>query len=133
MSVLTQLVVAALVAGGVGFTVIAAVGLVRLPDVYSRVHAASKSETLGAALTLAAAAVAVGPDPALAKLGLLLLFVFVTGSTAAHAIARAAYEEGHRPWERSHGTLPAGAGDAAVTDGGDSLAVGARDDVEGVR
>jgi multicomponent Na+:H+ antiporter subunit G len=130
MSALTQLVVAALVAGGVAFCAVAALGLVRLPDLYSRTHAASKSETLGAALALAAAAVAVGPDPALAKLGLLLLFVFVTGPTAAHAIARAAYEEGHRPWERPDDGPLAGAGDAAVTDGGDSLALDARDGAE---
>jgi multicomponent Na+:H+ antiporter subunit G len=131
MGVLAGLVVAGLVAGGVVFTVIATVGLVRLPDIYSRAHAASKSETLGASLALAAAAVAVGPDPVLAKLVLLLVFVFVTGPTAAHAIARAAYEEGHRPWERPNGDSHAGV--ATVTDGGDSLAVDARNDVEGGR
>jgi multicomponent Na+:H+ antiporter subunit G len=128
MSVLTGLVVAGLLAGGVGFTVVATVGLVRLPDIYSRAHAASKSETLGASLALAAAAVATGPDPALAKLGLLLVFVFVTGPTAAHAIARAAYEEGLRPWERPDGQRPAD--DAAVTDGGGSFVADARNDAE---
>ena len=122
MATLGTVAVLALLVGGVLFTVVAAVGLVRLPDLYSRTHAASKSETLGAALALAAVAVAVGPGPALAKVVLLLVFVFVTGPTAAHAIARAAYEEGHQPWERpADGAESASAADrgtAAVTDGG---------------
>jgi multicomponent Na+:H+ antiporter subunit G len=100
LATLQTLAVAVLLVGGVLFTVVAAVGLVRLPDLYSRTHAASKSETLGAALALAAVAVAIGPDPALVKVALLLAFVFVTGPTAAHAIARAAHEEGFEPWER---------------------------------
>jgi multicomponent Na+:H+ antiporter subunit G len=122
MSPLGTLAVSVLLAGGVAFTVVATVGLVRLPDLYSRTHAASKSETLGAALALAAVAVAVGFGPELAKVVLLLVFVFVTGPTAAHAIARAAYEEGYRPWERpAEASAPpssADRGDAAVTDGG---------------
>lgn len=131
MGVLTGLAVAVLVGGGVLFTTIAAIGLVRLPDIYSRAHAASKSETLGASLALAAAAVAVGPDPALAKLALLLVFVFVTGPTAAHAIARAAYEEGHSPWEQSD--ADSHAGDRAVADGGDSPVGDGRPDTGGHR
>jgi multicomponent Na+:H+ antiporter subunit G len=115
LSTVELVVVGLLVAGGVGFTVVAAVGLARLPDLYSRAHAASKSETLGAALALAAVAVAVGPEPALLKVVLLLAFVFVTGPTAAHAIARAAYEEGHHPWERPSSD---GAARPAVADGG---------------
>lgn len=119
---LSSLAVLALLGGGVVFTVVAAVGLVRLPDLYSRTHAASKSETLGAILALAAVAVAIGPEPVLAKVVLLLVFVFVTGPTAAHAIARAAYEEGHQPWELStdeSGSAPhTGSDDIAMPDGG---------------
>ena len=118
MATLTDVAVAALLVGGVAFAVVATVGLVRLPDLYSRTHAASKSETLGAALALAAVAVAIGPDPALAKVVLLLAFVFVTGPTAAHAIARAAYEEGHQPWELPDDATAADASSNAVTDGG---------------
>jgi multicomponent Na+:H+ antiporter subunit G len=109
--------VVGLLVGGVLFTALAAVGLVRFPDLYSRAHAASKSETLGAALTLAAVAVAIGPDPALAKVVLLLAFVFVTGPTAAHAIARAAYEEGYRPWEREFDERTTDT-ESALADGG---------------
>jgi multicomponent Na+:H+ antiporter subunit G len=117
LATVATVAVAVLVAGGVVFTLVAAVGLVRLPDLYSRTHAASKSETLGAALALAGVAVAVGPEPAVAKVGLLLAFVFVTGPTAAHAIARAAYEEGHRPWNRRS---PETTARGVATDGGDA-------------
>jgi len=77
---------------------VAAVGLIRLPDLYTRTHAASKSDTLGTVLTLAAVALALGADFSTLKTVFLLLFVFLTNPTAAHAITRAAYEEGIEPW-----------------------------------
>jgi len=93
-----EIAVLALVAGGVFFTLVAAVGLLRLPDVYTRTHAASKSDTLGAALTLAAVALTFGADLSSVKAALLLVFMFITNPTAAHAIARAAADQGIDPW-----------------------------------
>ena len=87
-----------LAAGGVFFAVVAAVGLVRLPDLYTRAHSTSKSETLGAVLTLAAVALAFGGELSTLKTALLLLFMFLTNPTAAHAIVRAAAEQGIEPW-----------------------------------
>ena len=95
-----DLLVAALVAANVAFSVVALVGFACLPDAFSRAHAASKSETLGALCGLADAAVAFGPSPAALKIGLLALFVLVTGPTAAHAVVRTAYRTGERPWTR---------------------------------
>ena len=108
-----------LLVAGVFFTLTAAVGLYRLPDVYTRLHAASKSETLGALLALAAAAVAFGPSEAV-KIGLLALFVLVTGPTAAHAVARAASDAGIEPWVRpSERVLADGSGgNAEGSEGG---------------
>lgn len=105
--------VLALVAAGVGFALVAVVGFYRLPDVYARAHAASKSETLGALLALAAAAVAFGPGETL-KLGLLALFVLVTGPTAAHAVARAAADAGVEPWTRGRPLPDGGVGSGAL-------------------
>jgi multicomponent Na+:H+ antiporter subunit G len=90
----------ALVAGSVFFTLVAVVGFYRLPDVYARTHAASKSETLGALLGLGAAAVVYGAGPETLRLGLLALFVLVTGPTAAHAVVRSAAQSGTTPWTR---------------------------------
>jgi multicomponent Na+:H+ antiporter subunit G len=93
-----ELAVAVLVAGGVFFTFVAAVGIIRLPDIYTRAHGASKSDTLGAGLTLAGVAVAFGAEIATVKAGLLVVFLFLTNPTAAHAIARAAADQGIEPW-----------------------------------
>jgi multicomponent Na+:H+ antiporter subunit G len=89
--------VATLVAGSVFFSLVAVVGFARLPDVFARAHAASKSETLGALLGLLAAGVAFGPGSESVKLFMLALFVLVTGPTAAHAIVRAAAKAGDTP------------------------------------
>ena len=94
----TEIVVVVLAAGGVFFAIVAAVGLVRLPDLYTRAHATSKSETLGAVLTLAAVALVVDSGLSTVKAALLLLFMFLTNPTAAHAITRAAAEQGIEPW-----------------------------------
>ena len=93
-----ELAVLALAATGAFFGVVGAVGLVRLPDLYARAHSTSKSETLGAVLALAAVALAFGDDLSTVKAVLLLVFMFLTNPTAAHAIARAASEQGIEPW-----------------------------------
>ena len=93
-----EIAVIVLAVGGVFFALVAAIGLVRLPDLYTRAHATSKSETLGAVLTLAAVALVVDAGLSTAKAGLLLLFMFLTNPTAAHAITRAAAEQGIEPW-----------------------------------
>jgi multicomponent Na+:H+ antiporter subunit G len=90
----------ALLAVGVGFTLVAVVGLFRLPDVYTRAHATSKSETLGALLALTAAAVAFGGSTTTVKIGALALFLLMTSPAAAHAIVRSADDQGIAPWTR---------------------------------
>jgi multicomponent Na+:H+ antiporter subunit G len=94
----TEVVVVGLAAGSVFFSLVAAVGVVRLPDVYARAHATSKSDTMGTGLALAAAAVALDSGVARLKLGLLVAFVLLTNPVAAHAITRAAHLEGIQPW-----------------------------------
>ncbi|GAB7094734.1 monovalent cation/H(+) antiporter subunit G [Halolamina litorea] len=93
-----EILVLVLAVGGVFFAVVAAVGLIRLPDVYSRAHSSSKSETLGAVLALSAVAVSYGIGLEALKVVFLLTFMFLTNPTAAHAITRAARERGIEPW-----------------------------------
>ncbi|AWB26755.1 monovalent cation/H(+) antiporter subunit G [Halococcoides cellulosivorans] len=93
-----EIAVLLLAAGGVFFAVVAAIGLLRFPDVYTRAHSASKSDTLGAVLTLAAVALAFDAGLARVKTVLLVVFMFLTNPTAAHAIARAAADRGIEPW-----------------------------------
>ncbi len=93
-----EIAILVLAAGGVFFSLVAAVGIVRLPDLYARAHGASKSETLGAVLVLLAVALAFDARLSTVKTALLLFFMFVTNPTAAHAIVRAATEQGIEPW-----------------------------------
>ena len=90
--------VVVLAVASVFFSFVAAVGVVRLPDVYSRAHATSKSDTVGTGLALAAVAVALDSGVARFKLVLLVVFVLLTNPVAAHAITRAAHVQGVPPW-----------------------------------
>ena len=92
-----------LVAGGVFFSLVAVVGIIRLPDLYTRAHATSKSDTLGTILSLAGVALLLGTGATVAKTVFLLLFMLITNPTAAHAISRAAYDQDIEPWTREEG------------------------------
>jgi len=87
---------ACLIAGG-GFCMIGALGLVRMPDFYTRVHAAGITDTAGAGLMLLGMLLQAGFTLIAVKLlmiGLLLLF---TSPTATHALAKAALARGLKP------------------------------------
>jgi len=88
---------AALVIGGTFFGFVATVGLIRLPGLYARLHAASKSDTLGSVLAVAGVAVVLGVSTESLKLGFLLVFLLLTSPTAAHAIARSGKEQNVEP------------------------------------
>jgi multicomponent Na+:H+ antiporter subunit G len=81
---------AVLVCLGVFFLLMGAIGLVRFPDFYARMHAAGKCDTLGALLVLVGLAAYAGPSLAGAKILLIAVFVLLTSPTATHAVARAA-------------------------------------------
>ncbi len=85
---------------GAFFGGVAAIGIVRLPDIYTRAHAASKSDTLGAVLTIGAVAFALQSDLSTVKSIFLIVFMFITNPTAAHAIARAAADQDIEPWTK---------------------------------
>ncbi len=79
-----------LVCAGVFFLLMGAIGLLRFPDFYTRMHAAGKSDTLGSLLVLTGLAFYEGFDITAVKILLIALFIFVTSPTATHAMARAA-------------------------------------------
>jgi multicomponent Na+:H+ antiporter subunit G len=88
------------VVGGV-FMVIGALGLVRMPDVFTRMHAASVADTFGAPLVLLGLVLFAGFSLVSVKLVLLVLFIALTSPAATHAVARAALHAGVRPLDRS--------------------------------
>jgi len=81
-----------LVAGGF-FFLVGAIGLNRMPDVFTRMHAISVGDTLGAGLLVAGMALQAGPTLVTVKLLLILLVIWFTGPVATHALARAALHD----------------------------------------
>ncbi len=85
---------AVLLLSGVALALIAGLGLVRFPDVLSRMHAATKPTTLGVLLVTVGAALQVDTGGDRVKLLLVAAFQFLTAPVAAHMIGRAAYRSG---------------------------------------
>ncbi|MCW2714246.1 MAG: monovalent cation/proton antiporter subunit MnhG/PhaG [Frankiales bacterium] len=94
MSTVLDVVSAVLLLSGVALAVIAGLGLVRLPDVFSRMHAATKPATLGLVLVLLGAALRVEDGSDAATLLLVGAFQFLTAPVGAHIIGRSAYRAG---------------------------------------
>jgi multicomponent Na+:H+ antiporter subunit G len=91
--------VAGLVAIGFGFSLSGAVGILRMPDLYSRIQCSSKTITMGAVPALVALVVGEGIDSSYASRALLVAFLLlVVNPAASHALARAAYRAGVPMW-----------------------------------
>ena len=88
---------------GVLFTFAGCVGLVRLPDIYNRLQAATKCVTLGTCLILVGVLIVGGGTHIATGVKALLcaVFVLITSPTAAHALARAAHLSGVKLWPKS--------------------------------
>jgi multicomponent Na+:H+ antiporter subunit G len=98
VSVLIDAVSVALLVVGAAFLLGGTVGLVRLPDLYTRAHAASKCDSAGAGSILLALALQGGLAFGDLKLVLLMLLVLISGPTTAHALARAGHRTGLASW-----------------------------------
>jgi multicomponent Na+:H+ antiporter subunit G len=88
-----------LVAGGLACAV-GGLGLLRMPDFYTRIHAASVSDAVGAGLILAGLLLQAGSLLVALKLAVVGLLIFFTSPAATHALARAALHRGLEPWTR---------------------------------
>lgn len=86
---------------GAAFSLIAGIGLVRLPDLYLRMHAATKAGTLGAGLVLIALALEAQQLEVAARAGTGVLFMLFTAPIAAHLLGRAGYLSGAPLWSRT--------------------------------
>ena len=84
------------------FVLVAALGLLRLPDLLMRMHAATKAGTLGAGLVLVGVAVSAPETSVMARALATFVFLLLTAPIAAHLIARAAYHTGEATlWDRT--------------------------------
>ena len=87
-----------IVSGSV-FVVIGAVGTIRFPDFWSRLHAASITDSAGIILLVIGMCLQAGPTLVTVKLLIIGVFLFITGPTSTHAVANAALVTGLRPPE----------------------------------
>ena len=87
----SAVVASALVVIGAAFSLIAAVGLWRMPDVFSRMHAATKAGTVGAGLMLAGVAVSANDAAQVVRALALIGFLLVTAPVGAHLVGRAVH------------------------------------------
>lgn len=99
MEDVVNIVTALMLLIGAFFAFVASVGLIRLPDLYARMHAASKAGTIASGLMLLALAVH-GSDVGVATRAVAgIVFLLLTAPISAHLLARAAYLTGVEPWE----------------------------------
>lgn len=93
----------ALICFGCFFFMTGSIGLVRFPDFYARMHATGKSDTLAVLSCLAGLAIHHGFNLDSCKLLLIAVFVFFANPTGTHAICRAAFRGGVKPWTSKEG------------------------------
>lgn len=89
-----------LLATGTVFFLAGSIGVLRFPDVYTRLHALTKADNLGLGFVVVALALQASSWVVVAKLVFTWVLVLIAGATAGHVIARAARTSGVEPWRR---------------------------------
>ncbi len=98
---MTNIIVSILATLGTAFVLLAAVGILRMPDTYLRMAVTTKAATLGVGLILLAAAVYFSDLSTGTRVLAIILFIFLTNPIGAHLIGRASYIKGNKLWEGS--------------------------------
>jgi multicomponent Na+:H+ antiporter subunit G len=102
-----DIIVVVLLICGLVFFAGGSIGILRLPDFYSRLHPAGKLDTAGQLFVMSALALHILQEPSLqnfltaTKVVLIVVFVFITSPTATHAIVDAGIRAGLRPWTKT--------------------------------
>lgn len=93
----------ALIATGVIFFVVGSIGVLRFPDIYTRIHALTKADNLGLGLVMLGLLVGADSLAIALKLLLIWLLALIASACAGHLVARAARRRGVTPWSRPDG------------------------------
>ena len=96
MDILSKIFIVA----GLFFLIVAAIGVIRLPDVFSRSHAVSLTDSLGAFLMLVGIAFHEGLGKSTLKILVVLALLYILNPVIAHATIRAALRSGVKPWKK---------------------------------
>lgn len=86
---------------GAAFTFLAALGVLRMPDLFMRMHANTKSATLGVGCIMLGVAIYFGEITVITRALAVILFLLVTAPISSHMLARAAYFSGIPLWEQT--------------------------------
>lgn len=99
-----------MIGAGLAFFVVGSLGVLRFPDVYTRIHALTKADNLG--LGLVVLGLLPGAESVAAALKLLLVWILalLASACSGYLVARAARRRGIPPWQRTHGASPAEGG-----------------------
>lgn len=95
MELVFAVVISLIILGGVFFTLTASIGLIRLPDVYTRMHAASKTGTVGSGLMFLAVGLHSGDIATFERALAGFVFFILTAPISAHLLAKAAHKAGY--------------------------------------
>lgn len=95
-----------LIGAGVAFFVVGSIGVLRFPDVYTRIHALTKADNLGLGLVVLGLLPGAESVAAALKLLLIWLLALLASACSAYLVARAARRRGIRPWQREDRSKP---------------------------
>ncbi|TYC65303.1 monovalent cation/H(+) antiporter subunit G [Stappia sp. BW2] len=97
MNAAVEIITGIMLIVGASFALVASIGIIRLKDVYMRMHAASKAGTLGSGVMLLALAVHASDLAVVTRAIAGVVFFLLTAPISAHLLAKAAYAAGYRP------------------------------------
>ena len=111
---LREFIAGLFLAGGAFFLLASAIGMLRLPDFYCRLHASGNSETLGVMLSFMGLVIYEGLTLTSLKMIMIFLLIFLGNPIGTHILSKAAYKSGHHVWtleedakeEKNHAVLP---------------------------
>ena len=111
---LREFIAGLFLAGGAFFLLASAIGMLRLPDFYCRLHASGNSETLGVMLSFMGLVIYEGLTLTSLKMIMIFLLIFLGTPIGTHILSKAAYKSGHHVWtleedakeEKNHADLP---------------------------
>ncbi len=111
---LREFIAGLFLAGGAFFLLASAIGMLRLPDFYCRLHASGNSETLGVMLSFMGLVIYEGLTLTSLKMIMIFLLIFLGNPIGTHILSKAAYKSGHHVWtleedakeDKNHADLP---------------------------
>ncbi len=103
MAILLDVLTWAFILGGSFFAVVGGLGIIRMPDLYTRLHATGVTDTMGAGLVLVGLMLYAGLSLVTVKLGMILALLWLTSPVSTYALARAAFNAGLEPYRAGEG------------------------------